>query len=153
MRISNLRDHPHFVDTVAHRGWNAWWTDSGLPVEHYRAHLEPMLASDGIPFALVAHDNGDYAGSVLVIENDHDDRPQYAPWIAALWVEPQFRRQGIAARLLLESRLEAEKRGHASCYLCATSDKAPYYLKQGFSLIEPNVSDLDIFMIGSPKTG
>ena len=148
MNVSNLRDHPHFADVIADRGWNAWWTESGVPLEQYRAHLEPMLESDGVPFALVAHENGVYAGSVLVIENDHDERPQYAPWIAALWVEPEFRRQGIAARLIAESRIEAEMRGLATCYLCATSDKAPYYLKQGFTLIERDVSDLDIFVIG-----
>ncbi|MEJ7011468.1 GNAT family N-acetyltransferase [Sinorhizobium meliloti] len=42
-----------------------------------------------------------------MIENDLDDRPQYTPWIAALWVEPDMRRRGIAAKLmeLPENRL------------------------------------------------
>ncbi|MDS7596582.1 GNAT family N-acetyltransferase [Agrobacterium tumefaciens] len=151
MNVSNLRDYPHFADLIADRGWNEWWTESGLPLGQYRAHLESMLESDGVPFALVAHENGVYAGSVLVISNDHDERPQYAPWIAALWVEPGFRRQGIAARLIAESRGESEKSGHPSCYLCATSDKAPYYLKQGFTLIERDVAGLDIFVIGGAQ--
>ncbi|MGV1870338.1 GNAT family N-acetyltransferase [Agrobacterium rosae] len=149
MQISNLRQHPAFADTIADRGWHAWWTESGVPLEDYRAHLDPMLETDGIPAALVAHDDDRYIGSVLIIENDLDERPDYAPWIAALWVEPDFRRQGIAAQLIARSRQYAAQRGHDTCYLCATAEKRAYYLKQGFTLLEEDVADLDVFSISS----
>ncbi|WP_234827476.1 GNAT family N-acetyltransferase [Sinorhizobium meliloti] len=70
-----------------------------------------------------------------MIENDLDDRPQYTPWIAALWVEPDMRRRGIAAKLMEAARKEASARGHAFCYLCATPDNSPYYLARGFKQI------------------
>lgn len=147
MDISTLRQRPDFADTVADRGWHAWWTDSGEPLSRYRAALEPMLDGDGIPFGLVAHHNGTYLGSTLVIENDLEERPQYAPWIAALWVEPDWRRQGIAETLMTTARAEAARRGHGSCYLCATADKSPYYQARGFTRIERDVSGLDVFVI------
>ncbi|WP_320202878.1 GNAT family N-acetyltransferase [Agrobacterium rosae] len=149
MQISNLRQHPAFADIIADRGWHAWWTESGVPLEEYRAHLDPMLETDGIPAALVAHDDDRYIGSVLIIENDLDERPDYAPWIAALWVEPDFRRQGIAAQLIASSREYAAQRGHDTCYLCATAEKRGYYLKQGFTLLEEDVNGLDVFSISS----
>ncbi|WP_325052895.1 GNAT family N-acetyltransferase (plasmid) [Sinorhizobium meliloti] len=58
----------------------------------------------------------------MLIENDLDDRPQYTPWIAALWVEPDMRRRGIAAKLMEAVRKQASAQGHAFCYLCATPD-------------------------------
>ena len=149
LQISNLRHYPVFADTIADRGWHAWWTESGVPLEDYRAHLNPMLEQDGIPSALVANDEDHYIGSVLIIENDLDERPDYAPWIAALWVEPEFRRQGIAAQLIAHSREYVAKLGHDTCYLCATADKRPYYLKQGFTLVEEGVAGLDVFSISS----
>jgi GNAT superfamily N-acetyltransferase len=147
MEISNLNNHPRFADTVADRGWHAWWTESGVPLAQYRAHLDPMIKEEGIPFGLIAHEGDVYLGSVLVIENDLDARPQYTPWIAALWVEPERRRQGIAAKLIATARTEASRYGQLSCYLCATPDKSPYYLAQGFKQIEDDVSELSVFVI------
>lgn len=149
MQISNLRQDPAFADTIADRGWHAWWTESGVPFEDYRAHLNPMLEKDGIPSALVAHDKDRYIGSVLIIENDLEERPNYAPWIAALWVEPEFRRNGVAAQLIVRGREHAAEVGYDTCYLCATADKRPYYLKQGFTLVEEDVAGLDVFRISS----
>lgn len=147
MQISNLRHQPSFADTIAHRGWNAWWTESGVPLEDYRAHLDPTLITDAIPFALVAHDGETYVGSVLVIDNDLDARPDYAPWIAALWVDPDYRKRGVAAALMTQARQHIARLGHGTCYLCATVEKRPYYLKQGFTLLEENVTGLDVFSI------
>jgi GNAT superfamily N-acetyltransferase len=117
--ISNLRQVPQFADTIADRGWNAWWVDSGVPLSDYRAHLQLMVKGAGIPSGFVAHTGTRYLGSSLLIERDHDLRPNLTPWIAALWVEPDARRSGIAQRLIIEARLEAGRLGHTKCYLCA----------------------------------
>lgn len=147
MEICNLAALPTFADIIADRAWNQWWAESGVSLAEYRAHLDPMIEGEGIPLALVAHRGGEYVGSVLLIENDLDDRPQYAPWIAALWVEPEMRRNGIAAKLMDAARTEASALGHALCYLSATPDNSPYYLARGFTQIESEVSGLNLFSI------
>jgi GNAT superfamily N-acetyltransferase len=147
MKISTLKNQPHFADTVADRGWHAWWTESGTSVADYRAHLEPMIEKEGIPFGLVAHDEGIYLGSVLVIENDLDDRPQYTPWIAALWVDLEWRTRGIGTSLLAAAYAEASRLKQQPCYLCARPDKTAYYLARGFTQIEEDVSGVNIFTI------
>lgn len=148
LTIHDLRELPDFVDRVAERGWSAWWTDSGVSLAEYRAQFEPMLSGDGLPLALVAHDGDRYAGSVLLIEDDLSARPQYAPWIAALWVEPEDRRQGLAARLIAAARAEAARLGDEVCYLCAEARLRDFYLKNGFRVIERDVEGLDVFSIG-----
>lgn len=147
MKISNLKDAPGFADTVADRGWNAWWTESGVPLEQYRAHLDVMIEGNGIPFCLVAHDDDVYLGSVLVIDDDLEARPDYAPWIAALWVEVSARRRGIASRLIDAARAEAIRLGNEICYLCATADKTDFYRARGFALIETDVCGLNVLRI------
>ena len=149
MRISNLRDCPDFADQIADRGWHAWWTQSGVPLSAYRAHLEPMMSGEGIPAAFVAHDGAAYLGSALLIDNDLDERPHYGPWIAALWVEPQARRQGIAQALIDAARAQAKRLGIDLCYLCATPENSPYYEARGFSRVESDVAGVHIFTIAS----
>lgn len=149
MRISNLRDRPEFADQVADRGWHAWWTQSGVPLSAYRAGLEQMISGEGIPTAFVAHDGETYLGSALLIDNDLDERPLYGPWIAALWVEPDARRQGLAQALTDAARAEAKRLGIAILYLCATPENSPYYEARGFTRIESDVAGLNIFTIAS----
>lgn len=147
MRISDLADAPQFAGTIANRGWTAWWTDSGRTEAEYRAGVEAMIAGAGIPFALVAQAEGRYLGSVLVIDSDLEARPQYTPWIAALWVEPDARRQGVALALIEAARQRIHRLGYPRCYLCATPRNAPYYLARGFRLIESGVEGLEVLTI------
>jgi predicted N-acetyltransferase YhbS len=147
MRISSLHQVPQFADTIAHRGWSAF--DSGLTLAEYRAGLEPLMKSEGVPSALVAHDNEKYLGSVLVIANDLDARPDLTPWIAALWVEPNHRSKGIAVALIGEARAVMAKAGVKRCHLCATRENSPYYLARGFNLIEEDVTGLSVFDIST----
>ncbi|MGJ8533181.1 MAG: GNAT family N-acetyltransferase [Alphaproteobacteria bacterium] len=147
MYISKLQDVPTFAATIADRAWRAWWTDTDVSLDEYTSSIELMAESEGIPTALVVHVGLKYLGSVLLIDNDLDVRPQFSPWIAALWVEPESRSQGCAAKLINAAREEAANLGHDTCYLCATEANSPYYIARGFQLLEPNIQGLNIFSI------
>jgi GNAT superfamily N-acetyltransferase len=143
--ISNLAHVRQFADTVAERGWHAWWTDSGMTLATYRAELEPMLLGDAIPMGFVAHRGETYLGSVLLIENDLEARPQLSPWIAALWVDEQYRGQGVAQSLIGSAQTAAAKLGFSRIFLCAEAKVTPYYLRQGWEQIETNAGGLNVF--------
>ena len=149
MIISNLRSVRAFAKTVADRAWHEWWTNTDVSLAEYRSGIERMVDGDedAIPSALVAHSGTQYAGSVLLVDNDLEACRQYSPWIAALWVESQFRRQGVAGKLIEAARGQAVRLGHDTCYLCATPANAPYYLARGFRLLESGVDGLDVFAI------
>ncbi len=145
--ISDLKDVADFAPTVAARGWRAWWQDSDVSLSQYTAGIQSMARSGRLPLALVAHEGSRYVGSVLLVESDLEERPQYTPWIAALWVEPEFRRRGIAARLISEARLRAGLFGYACCHLCAEPEKSAFYVARGFCLLEVGVAGLHVFAI------
>jgi len=98
--ISNLRDRPHFRTEVADRIWRAWWRDKGTALDHIAGRVEENLRSPGIPFALVAHRDDEFLGTASVISDDMEERPQYAPWVAAVWVDADHRRYGVGPALV-----------------------------------------------------
>ena len=132
--ISDLRQAPEFFDVVADRIWQAWWKEKGHPLDFSppRENLNPL-------FALVAHDGAKFLGSVSVIALDVAERPQYSPWVAALWVDDTYRRQGIGAALVERAVGALFSLGIQRAYLAASGGRRSFYVKRGWTQIEEDV--------------
>ncbi|WP_244445255.1 GNAT family N-acetyltransferase [Microvirga sp. BSC39] len=89
-----------------------------------------------IPTALVAHEGDWFIGTVSIIACDEETRPHYTPWVAALWVEPEHRRQRIGAALVDKAVEFAFGTGAKRVYLLAGSHRRSYYAGLGWSVIE-----------------
>jgi GNAT superfamily N-acetyltransferase len=140
--ISNLRHRPEFFDTVADRIWQAWWKRNGVPLDYIATRLRENLASPGLPIALVAHDGDRFLGTASLIASDLDERPQYTPWVAAVWTEPDARKQGIAPALIDAACQQGFALGHRRIYLCAAPVRRDFYLRLGWQPIEEAVGPL-----------
>lgn len=101
--------------------------------------MEEMLDDGTLPFGLVAHDGAKYLGSTLIISCDLDERPQYAPWVAAVWVEAEHRGQGIGRALVRHAAESAFSLGYDIAYLCALPEKQSFYEAFGWHRLEENV--------------
>ena len=141
IQISDLRLEPAFFDTVADRVWRAWWRPNGHPLERTSAGLAEMMKGDPIPFALVAHDGDEFLGSTLGIESDVADRPQYSPWVAAVWVEPQHRLKQVGRMMVGHAAQACFARGFDRIYLCSAPARRNFYTRQGWVPIEENVGE------------
>lgn len=141
LQISDLRLEPAFFDTVADRVWRAWWKPNGHPLERIAAGLSEMMKGDPIPFALVAHDGNEFLGSTLGIKSDLAARPQYSPWVAAVWVEPQHRLKQVGRALVGEATQTCFARGFDRIYLCSAAARRNFYTRQGWVPIEENVGE------------
>jgi GNAT superfamily N-acetyltransferase len=137
--ISDLRQRPEFFDTVADRIWRAWWKDRGHPLPYITGRLRENLHAGPIPMALVAHDGGGFLGTASVIASDLDERPQYTPWVAAVWVEPRHRSRGIGAALVERAAQDCFASGAKRVYLCARPARTGFYQRLGWSPIERDV--------------
>ncbi|PZP47689.1 MAG: GNAT family N-acetyltransferase [Azospirillum brasilense] len=146
-RVSPLPAVPDFLEVVAERIWRAWWQAEKPDPGPIAARLRPGLRGGALPQALVAHRDGTYLGHVLLIDSDLAERPALAPWLAALWVEPEWRGRGIATRLLAEGARLAEGRGFAEVHLCARPALRGFYAGNGWQLAETSVGveGLDVF--------
>ncbi|MDK1490089.1 GNAT family N-acetyltransferase [Sinorhizobium sp. 7-81] len=149
--ISDLRAVPHFSDAIADRVWRAWWKPKGFPLEHIADLVRENLGSGPLPMAMVAHQGSTFFGTASVIASDMEDRPQYTPWVAAVWVDPTFRRQGIGGTIVGHAARAAFAAGADTVYLCAVPAKRTFYQGLGWSLHEQDVGDhrLDVFTLKS----
>ncbi|WP_342641744.1 GNAT family N-acetyltransferase [Rhodoligotrophos ferricapiens] len=144
MFISDLRREPGFIDIVADRIWRSWWQPKGYPLAYIHGRLEENLGATPIPFALIAHHGAQFLGTVSVIASDMDERPAYSPRIAALWVDPEHRNQGIGAALVDAATRSAFAMGVERLYLCAVPGKSGYYERLGWEMLERDVAGLDV---------
>lgn len=143
--VSDLRTVPAFGPIVADRVWRAWWEGKGVPLSDLRARLDESFGTDPVPSTFVAHEGDRFLGCVALIACDVEERPALTPWVAALWVEPEARRQGIAAALMARAVDAAFAAGHERVYLAAKPALTPYYAARGWTLVESNVDGLEIF--------
>jgi predicted N-acetyltransferase YhbS len=148
---------PHLL-TVADRIWSASWQGRAAR-EDILERLQNVCLSDN-ECALCALDGERFAGTVLVIASDLDERPQYSPWVAALWVEPAYRQRGIGAKLVQSALAEAWRAGNRTAYLCAHEVRRDYYVRLGWTEIERDVGSdrlcvfsIDVIEAGLQGTG
>ncbi|TCL91792.1 acetyltransferase (GNAT) family protein [Rhizobium sp. PP-WC-2G-219] len=143
--VSDLRDAPQFREIMADRLWTAWWRDEGLITKDQLVQkIGENLTSTCIPFSLIAHRGDVFCGTVSVIEDDMPARPKYRPWLAALWVEEQARRQGVGERLI-DAALEKVSRLAAEIHLYCTPENTPFYERRGWNRLETDVDGVNIF--------
>lgn len=143
--ISDLKTHPHFLDDAADRVWNAWWRQDGHELDFIKGLFQENLTAETTPVALIAHEGCAFLGTVSLIDSDMEARPQYTPWVAALWVDEQQRSHGIGGALLKAAAQQAHDLNFSEVYLCAEADKHDYYAARGWLLIEENIDGLNIY--------
>ena len=139
--ISDLRQQPAFFDAVADRIWRAWWKERGFPADYIAGRLRENMTPSPIPFALVAHRDETFIGTASVIAADLEERPQYSPWVAAVWLDPKYRMQEIGSALVGRAVSDAFALNIRRLYLCAEKERRRFYTRQGWTPIEEDVGE------------
>jgi predicted N-acetyltransferase YhbS len=101
--------------------------------------VQQSFGSEPIPTAFMAHEGECFVGAVSVIANDEERRPQYTPWVAALWVEPEYRQKGIGAALVGRATEFAFATGAQRVYLLSRERRRAYYEGLGWAVLEADV--------------
>jgi len=137
--VCDLREHQQFCDAVADRAWKAWWRDRGYPLDLIAGLVQSNLAGRPVPFCVVAHRGDVFLGTASLIAADLEERPDLTPWVAGVWVDAEYRRQGVGGALVRKALELAGQRGNPSPDLCAANAKRSFYKGLGWALIEENV--------------
>lgn len=89
---------------------------------------------DAIPSTWLAEDADGWVGSVSLLQEDHEQIPQYSPWLASLYVQPRARGCGVARALVSHCVAEAARLGIERLYLYCAEALQGFYQAQGWQL-------------------
>jgi GNAT superfamily N-acetyltransferase len=131
-----LLDRAEFIPLVAQWNWDEW--GELLPersAAEYADYLRREMRRDGIPIAYLALDDGLLVGTVSLLPDDLEIRPEITPWLAALYVVPGHRRRGLGRRLVAYAVEAARSFGVGTLYLY-TPGQAAFYRPMQWELVE-----------------
>ena len=116
-------DEPAF-DVVARWRYDAFFAQDGITFEESRDALRTWM--DGLGYE-------EPAGSCLFVREEIDPKHDLTPWLAALYVAPEFRNRGIASALVGAIEQHARSVGCGELYLY-TITAEPLYAKLGWTV-------------------
>lgn len=130
MELIKLRERPDLAEQAA--GWfHEKW---GIPVEAYRESMEQcLLGTSPVPQWYLALEGETVLGGLGVIENDFHDRKDLSPNVCAVYVEKEYRCQGIAGALLALVCRDMKEQGIHTLYLLTDHDS--FYERYGWEFL------------------
>jgi GNAT superfamily N-acetyltransferase len=158
LRIEPLADHVERVPTIArwhHAEWNR--LNPALTLEAREARIRKRANRGGIPTTLVALVEDELAGSASLVEDDMDTHPELTPWLASVYVPPEFRRRGVASALTRAIEAQAAREGVETLWLW-TPDQERLYARLGWTMVarepyrgvEATIMRKDLKSLGEP---
>ncbi len=124
-----LREMPKLKETAAAWFHNKW----GVPQEAYLSCMEDYLNNTTeYGWYLCLHKEM-IIGGVGVIENDFHDRKDLSPNVCALYIEKEYRCQGIAGQLLDMVVKDMKRKGVSPLYLI--TDHTNFYERYGWEFL------------------
>ena len=139
--VKQLSECPEHLTTVGTWIYDQWWSRRHPSAEVVFALLRTHTIRDRVPFTIVALADGIPIGSCSVLENDCIHRPQYTPWVGAVFVTPELRKHGVASAMLQEAATIATRSGLAGLYIDCLVQTAHVYEKNGWRIHEREVGD------------
>jgi GNAT superfamily N-acetyltransferase len=128
--VHSMAGHPEWIAPCAAWWHRQWGEDMGYSLDAARSAIEGLAAPYSGQAAMVALVDGTPAGSAFLVEKDLETHTHLGPWLAGLFVLPQFRQMGIGKRLSGAVAEEAGRLGHASVYLYTSIGR--FYRRQGW---------------------
>ncbi len=126
-----LRNSPNDSERAAQWFSQKW----GIPVATYRESIRQCITkrSEVPQWYLVVNSTGNIIAGAGVIDNDFHNRKDLSPNLCALFVEKEYRNQGIARHLLDVARNDFSKMGIHTLYLI--TDHTEFYEKCGWEFV------------------
>ena len=136
LMISQLVNCPQHLHQVACWIFEEWgYLIEGLTIEKVEARLQTHLHPDTIPLTLVASQNQHPVGTASLVFEDMSSRPDLSPWLASVYVFPEYRKQGIGSALVSAVEEIGKKLNVRKLYLF-TPDQQRFYARLGWLAYE-----------------
>lgn len=133
--IRHIFDFPEMIPQVADWIYNQFWTDQQVVTAAVLADLlRDNVDANSIPLSLLAFVDETPVGTINLIESDDEAYPHLTPWLAALYVKPEFRDQGIGSVLVKD--LLQKARGLKIRKLYLGTERPDFYIRLGAKFLE-----------------
>ena len=134
MQIVPIPDDPAVRSIVARWSDRAWSADFPGDTEHTYLDLYARSSADGsaLPYVCVAMNDDCAIGTATLI--DDDELPGFeihGPWLAAVWVEPEYRSRGVANAMVAHIESVTRSLGHSELFLY-THDQMDWYARHNW---------------------
>ncbi|MBZ9559612.1 MULTISPECIES: GNAT family N-acetyltransferase [Modicisalibacter] len=128
-------DSPH-LDTVTRWTHDTWGhLNPALDFADRLAETRDECGEAGVPSVFVAMSGETPLGTASLIVDDMSSRPELTPWLASVFVLPEWRGRGIASALVRRVECEAREAGLERFYLY-TPDQQALYRRLGWRDVE-----------------
>ncbi len=150
LTISPLTDKPEYLQKLAtwhHAEWS--YLNPERTFEERLAEMKLDLAGNAVPATYFAEIDGQLAGSATILDDDMSTRPELGPWLASVFVDPQYRHRGIASALVRKIMQHATQADINMLYLYTPGQEALYEQLgwQYFSRENYNGTDVTIMSV------
>ena len=124
-----LREQPEIKDKAAQWFHEKW----GVPKEAYLECMEDYLGGNTENGWYLCLEGEKIIGGLGVIENDFHERKDLAPNVCAVYTESDYRKQGIAGKLLDMAVEDLRTKGITPLYL--VTDHTGFYERYGWEFL------------------
>ncbi len=139
--ITRLKPNSLELQICAEWRYDAFLKSYGYSLLDSGAQLNKLATQpDEYETALIALVDGRIAGICLLVLHEFEPLHDVSPWLASLYVAPEYRNQGVARKLVVAIEEQARSNGVARLHLY-TGDAEEFYLKCGWSLAERGITD------------
>ena len=136
MKTYALKQKPRYLDQVAEWLYLEWGIKTaGSSILSVKEKLKTFKNIDKLPINYVALKGGNLVGTFNLMLSDPPERKDLSPWFGSLYVDPNYRNQGIGTFLLKFAVSRAKELGIQKLYLC-TPTKQKMYAKSGWQPID-----------------
>ena len=130
--IENLADHLKAIPTIA--SWHLKQWGDIMPdrtPESYGRFLSTHFKPDGIPTMYVAVYQDAVIGTAALEDDAMDTHPEFTPWLAWLYTDVKYRKNGVGEALAKKVIEEARSINVKKLYVF-TPDRQHYHERFGF---------------------
>jgi len=101
MYIDHLCKNPEYIDTVASWIYDEFVikTNGSISYKEVVEYLSKTNEQD-YTMTFVAINDNECIGTVSIFENDLQNQKILTPWLASLYVSPNYRRKGVGEQLI-----------------------------------------------------
>jgi N-acetylglutamate synthase-like GNAT family acetyltransferase len=138
MKIELFKQNPEFIDEINHLTYMQWsYMNPGSKEEDWKTGLLKRCNEYAIPTTVIAIDNKQLLGSAALLKHDMSTRRELSPWLGAVYVKKEYRKQGIGGKLVTAIEEIAKKLDISNLYLFTSgTNKEHFYKSLGWETME-----------------